>query len=62
MEIGFPEPVDDWLVKTLDEGIQDVYGYVSCDIINTLLERHGGIDEDKMLSVLTMGELIDETC
>jgi len=62
LEIGFPEPFDNWLAETLNEPVQDVYGYVSCNIIDTLLERHGGIDEEAMLATLTMMELVDETC
>jgi len=62
-ELGFPEPSDSWLLEALNvpDSKEDVFGYVPLRIVNTLLERHGGIDEDKMLSILTMMELTDET-
>ena len=60
-ELGFPEPFDSWLLEALNEASQeDVFGYVPRSVVNTLLERHGGIDEDKMLAMLTMVELTDE--
>ena len=67
VEIGFMKPFDKWIVDELNKGYtnkslseEDVYGYVPIGMVDELLEKHGGIDEDKMLTLLTMEELIDE--
>lgn len=48
MEIGFPSQ-EEPLINEFAEDNQDytgtVYGYVSCSIIQEVIEKHGGINE-----------------
>jgi hypothetical protein len=53
MEIGFPSEVEDLILKFMDTSIADptqtVYGYVPLDIIQKVIDKHGGIDAEKTL-------------
>ena len=52
MEIGFPSQDEPILYKYMDGDIETtiptdtVYGYVPCDIIDELIVKHGGINEE----------------
>ena len=50
MEIGYPNKEEPLIMKYAEnEGIptETVYGYVPCDIIEKVIEKHGGIDIEK---------------
>ena len=49
MEIGFPSLEEEIIMKYAenpDEPTKTVYGYVPCEIIEQVIEKHGGIDVD----------------
>lgn len=51
MEIGFPSEQEDLIMEFIDSDTQpptqSVYGYIPIDLIEKVVEKHGGIDEDK---------------
>jgi len=51
-EIGFPSAEESLIARFADdeENLCDtVYGYVPCSIIDEVIEKHGGIDEDAII-------------
>jgi len=52
MEIGYPTREEISILKyaeNKDNPTDTVYGYVPCDIIQEIIDNHGGIDVDKTL-------------
>ena len=51
MEIGFPSQQEDLIMEFIDrpghEPTQSVYGFIPIDLIEQIIEKHGGIDEQK---------------
>ncbi len=51
MEIGFPSQQEDLIMEFIDSDTQpptrSVYGYIPIDLIEKVIEKHGGIDEQK---------------
>jgi hypothetical protein len=48
MEIGYPSAKEDDLLPFAEQDenpTETVYGYVPCEIIEKVIEKHGGIDE-----------------
>ncbi len=49
MEIGFPSQQEDLIMEFIDrtehDPTQSVYGYIPIDLIEKVIEKHGGIDE-----------------
>lgn len=47
VELGFPSTFDDLIDEYAEEEgtLETVYGYVPIDIVNELIEKHGGIKE-----------------
>ena len=68
MEIGFPsapesliaEYAEDWEIEDCDDPrlCNTVYGYVPVEVIDAVIEKHGGINED--VAQETLGEQWDE--
>ena len=54
-EVGFPS-IEESLLTTYAEDSENlcdtVYGYVPCSIIDQVIEKHGGIDESKIIGML----------
>jgi hypothetical protein len=51
MEVGYPSEEEYLFAKYAEdeENLCDtVYGYVPCSIIDKVIEKHGGIDEEKI--------------
>jgi len=51
MEIGFPSQMEIDLMafaEISEDPTGTVYGYVPCDIIESVIEKHGGINVSKM--------------
>jgi len=51
MEIGFPSEVEPLIMKWIDgdensDPTQCVYGYVPCSVIDEVIIKHGGINEE----------------
>lgn len=49
-EIGFPseeEPLINEYAENSNDYTETVYGYVPCELIDEVIEKHGGIDEEK---------------
>lgn len=51
MEIGFPSVQEDLIIEFIDrpghEPTQSVYGFIPISLIEQVIEKHGGIDEQK---------------
>ena len=48
MEIGFPSEVEELIMQFSEDKempTETVYGWVDCDIIQNVIDKHGGIDE-----------------
>ena len=49
MEIGFPSQQEDLIMEFIvppgDKPTQSVYGFIPIDLIEQIIEKHGGIDE-----------------
>jgi hypothetical protein len=49
MEIGFPSQQEDLIIEFIDrpghEPTQSVYGFIPINLIEQVIEKHGGIDE-----------------
>lgn len=48
MEIGFPTQKEEDIMSYMDgyeDPTESVYGYVPCEIIEKVIDKHGGIDE-----------------
>ena len=48
-EVGFPSEEEHLLARYAEDGenlCDTVYGYVPCSIIDQVIEKHGGINED----------------
>ena len=55
VEVGFPSTEESLLTSYAEdeENLCDtVYGYVPCSIIDQVIEKHGGIDESKIIGML----------
>jgi hypothetical protein len=53
MEIGFPSEQEDLIMEYAESPetpTDTVYGYVPCDIIQSVIEKHGGINTDLTFS------------
>ena len=51
-EVGFPSEEESLLTTYAEDGenlCDTVYGYVPCSIIDEVIEKHGGIDEDVII-------------
>ena len=51
-EVGFPSEEEHLIAKYAEDGeslCDTVYGYVPCSIIDQVIEKHGGIDEDVII-------------
>ena len=51
-EIGFPSTEESLLTTYAEDNnnlCDTVYGYVPCSIIDEVIEKHGGIDESKIV-------------
>ena len=51
-EVGFPSTEESLLTSYAEDGealCDTVYGYVPCSIIDQVIEKHGGIDEDAII-------------
>ncbi len=54
MEIGYPSLKEDDLMpyaEDADSPTNAVYGYVPCEIIQQVIDKHGGIDIEKTLNI-----------
>lgn len=54
MEIGFPSAVEPLIMRyaeSPEDPLGTVYGYVPVDIIQRVIDNHGGIDIDKTFEV-----------
>jgi len=52
MEIGYPNQVEELILtfaEDKDNPTETVYGYVDNDIIQQVIDKHGGIDVEKTL-------------
>ena len=50
-EVGYPSKEEHLLARYAEDGenlCDTVYGYVPCSIIDQVIEKHGGIDENKI--------------
>ena len=55
VEIGYPSQEESMLMKYCedeDNPCNTVYGYVPCSVIDKIIEKHGGIDEDTIIKNL----------
>lgn len=55
MEIGFPSKKEPLILEWAEERKkpkQTVYGCVPCEVIDQVIEKHGGIDEDKTFPII----------
>ena len=53
-EVGFPSEEESLIARYADdeENLCDtVYGYVPCSIIDEVIEKHGGINESKIIPI-----------
>lgn len=58
MEIGFPSKEEPLIMEFAEDKSSPtgtVYGWVDCSIIQSVIDKHGGIDEEK-----TFGQLIEK--
>lgn len=54
MEIGFPSQKEDLIMEYTEQHEQPtdtVYGWVPVGVIDDVIEKHGGIDEDKTFEI-----------
>jgi hypothetical protein len=52
MEIGYPSDIEKLILEyaeDVENPLETVYGYVPCDIIQSIIENHGGIDLNKTI-------------
>ena len=62
MEIGFPNQVEELILEFAedkDNPTQTVYGYVDADIIQQVIDKHGGINVDKTLYGFDEYEIVE---
>jgi hypothetical protein len=53
MEIGFPSDQEDLIMEyaeSPDRPTDTVYGYVPCEVIESVIIKHGGINQEKTFS------------
>ena len=53
-EVGFPSTEESLLTSYAEDGealCDTVYGYVPCSIIDEVIEKHGGIDEEAIVKM-----------
>ena len=53
-EIGYPSAEESLLTSYAEDGdnlCDTVYGYVPCSIIDEVIEKHGGIDEEAIVDM-----------
>ena len=53
-EVGYPSTEESLLTSYAEDGealCDTVYGYVPCSIIDEVIEKHGGIDESKIIPI-----------
>ena len=54
-EVGFPSTEESLLTSYAEDEENlcgTVYGYVPCSIIDEVIEKHGGIDESKIIPII----------
>lgn len=59
MEIGYPSAKEDDLLEyaeTPESPTETVYGYVPCEIIEKVIEKHGGINEIETFKPKSVGK------
>lgn len=52
MEIGFPSELEELILEFAEDSnnpTETVYGYVDINIIQQVIDKHGGIDEEKTM-------------
>ena len=52
-EVGFPSAEEPLIARYAEDGealCDTVYGYVPCSIIDEVIEKHGGINESKIIT------------
>ncbi len=49
LEIGFPSEADPILLPYVSKYNSGIYDYVPWDVVEELLEKHGGINEEKIV-------------
>ena len=62
MEIGFPSEVEELILDFAEDRenpTDTVYGWVDNDIIQQIIDNHGGIDVDKTLYNFDKAEVIE---
>ena len=51
VELGYPSEEDpliaEWAENPDDSGTNTVYGWVPVDVVNKLIDKHGGLDEEE---------------
>lgn len=56
VELGYPSKFDDLIIDWVEDDsspCRTVYGYVPVDVVNRVIEKHGGYDKE----ILMMGKL-----
>ena len=54
-EVGYPSTEESLLASYAEDGdalCDTVYGYVPCSIIDEVIEKHGGINESKIVPLI----------
>ena len=63
VELGYPSEPDPliakWSENPEDDGTDTVYGWVPVDVVNKLIDKHGGLDEEEYF-VKKLGDKIYE--
>ena len=63
VELGYPSEEDpliaEWAENPDDSGTNTVYGWVPVDVVNKLINKHGGLDEEEYF-VKKLGDKIYE--
>jgi len=63
VELGYPSEhdplIDNWKENPDDDGTDTVYGWVPTDVVNKLIDKHGGLDEEEYF-VKKLGDKIYE--
>jgi hypothetical protein len=62
MEIGFPSEVEELILEFAedrDNPTDTVYGYVDTDIIQQVIDKHGGINVSKTLNGFDEYEIVE---
>ena len=63
VELGYPSEhdslIDNWKENPDDDGTDTVYGWVPIEVVNKLIDKHGGLDEEEYF-VKKLGDKIYE--